>query len=85
MCTSVTELMTFINVYVINAVVNFMSLLVDYSRVLCSSTNELQHNSNVSSREEYIVQNNMDCFVVDLLRLHLTFVTICLLSVVCKQ
>ena len=74
-----------INVYIINAVVNFMSLLVDYGKVLCSSTNKLQRNSYVSSSEEYILQNNIDCFVVDLSRLHLTFVTICLLSVVCKQ
>ena len=32
---------------------NFMCLLVDFGIVLCSSTNELQQNSNSSSREDY--------------------------------
>ena len=32
---------------------NFTFLLVDFSKVLCSSANELQQNSNASSREEY--------------------------------
>ena len=31
-----------------------MFLLVDFMQVLCSSANELQLNSNASSREEYI-------------------------------
>ena len=35
---------------------NFACLLVDFSKVLCSSANELQQNSNASSREEYISQ-----------------------------
>ena len=35
---------------------NFTCLLVDFGKVLCSSANELQQNSNVSSREEYIPQ-----------------------------
>ena len=35
---------------------NFTFLLVDFGKVLCSSANELQQNSNASSREEYIPQ-----------------------------
>ena len=35
---------------------NFTCLLVDFGKVLCSSPNELQQNSNASSREEYIPQ-----------------------------
>ena len=35
---------------------NFVSLLVDFGILLCSSTNELQQNSNTSSREDYIPQ-----------------------------
>ena len=35
---------------------NFVFLLVDFGKVLCSSANELQQNSNASSREEYIPQ-----------------------------
>ena len=35
---------------------NFTCLLVDSGGVLCSSANELQQNSNASSREEYIPQ-----------------------------
>ena len=35
---------------------NFACLLVDFGKVLCSSVNELQQNSNASSREEYIPQ-----------------------------
>ena len=31
-------------------------LLIDFGTVLCSSPNELQQNSNASSREEYIPQ-----------------------------
>ena len=33
---------------------NFTCLLVDFGKVLCSSANELQQNSNASSREDYI-------------------------------
>ena len=33
---------------------NFTFLLVDFTKVLRSSANELQQNSNASSREEYI-------------------------------
>ena len=32
------------------------NLLVDFGKVLCSSANDLQQNSNASSREEYIPQ-----------------------------
>ena len=32
---------------------NFTFLSVDFTKVLCSSANELQQNSNASSREEY--------------------------------
>ena len=35
---------------------NFACLLVDFGEVLCSSANELQQNSNASSREDYIPQ-----------------------------
>ena len=33
---------------------NFTFLLVNFGKVLCSSANELQQNSNASSREDYI-------------------------------
>ena len=52
--------MTQINVYIMNPVVmvlsNFACLLVDFGEVLCSSANELQQDSNTSSREDYIPQ-----------------------------
>ena len=35
---------------------NFTFLLVDFGKVLCSSANEFQQNSNASSREDYIPQ-----------------------------
>ena len=35
---------------------NFTFLLVDFGKVLCSSANELQQNSNATSREDYIPQ-----------------------------
>ena len=35
---------------------NFTCLLVDFGKVWCSSANELQQNSNASSREDYIPQ-----------------------------
>ena len=35
---------------------NFTCLLVDFGKVLCSSANDLQQNSNASSREDYIPQ-----------------------------
>ena len=61
-------LMTQGNVYVIKAnksgshgVPNmnlsyFTCLVVDFGKVLCLSDNELQRNSNASSREDYIPQ-----------------------------
>ena len=35
---------------------NFRFLLVDFGKVLCSSANELQKNSNACAREDYIPQ-----------------------------
>ena len=35
---------------------SFMCLLVGFGKVLCSSANELQQNTNNSSREDYIPQ-----------------------------
>ena len=35
---------------------NLPFLLVNFGKVLCSSANELQQNSNASSREDYIPQ-----------------------------
>ena len=35
---------------------NFTCLLVDFGKVLCLSANELQQNSNTSSREDYVPQ-----------------------------
>ena len=35
---------------------NFTCVLVDFGKVLCSSANELQQNSNASSREDHIPQ-----------------------------
>ena len=35
---------------------NFTCLLVDFDKVFCSSANELQQNSNASSREECVLQ-----------------------------
>ena len=55
---------------------HFTFFLVDFGKMLCSSTKELQHNSNACSREDYIP--NIDCFVRDSSRLHLTFVAFCL-------
>ena len=53
---------------------NFTFLLVDFGKVLCLSANELQQKSNATSREYYIPQINIDCFVKDSSCLHLTFV-----------
>ena len=46
-------------------------------KVLCSSANELQQNSN-AFREDYIYSTNIGCFVRDPSRLHLTFAAFCL-------
>ena len=63
--------MTQISVYIINPVMghnksshgvpninlsNFACLLVNFGEVLCSSADELQQDSNPSSREDYIPQ-----------------------------
>ena len=64
---------------------DFMFLLVDYGKVLCSSVNNLQQNSNAPAKKEYSPQKSLDCFVVDLSHLHLIYVTSFLLSVICKQ
>ena len=63
---------------------NFTCLLVYFGKLLCSSANELQQNSNASSRKEYIPQN-IDCFDIDSSGLHLTFVAFFLFSVIRKQ
>ena len=62
-----------------------MLALVDYGKVLWSFVNELQQNSDTFSKEEYILGNILTVFVVDSLRLHLTFEAFCLLSVIHKQ
>ena len=82
-------LITNISVYIIHLVVivfqninlsNFACLLVDFGKVLCSSANELQQNSNASFREDYISQIltalNLETFA-------LTFDLCGLLSFVC--
>ena len=48
---------------------NFACLLVDFGKVLCSSANELQQNSNASSREEYIPQ--ILTVLLEILRLYI--------------
>ena len=35
---------------------NFRFLLIDFGKLLCSSVNELQQNSNASSTDEYFPQ-----------------------------
>ena len=69
----------------------FMFLLVDLGKVLCSTVNKCQQNSDAFSKEEYNnnYSRNIDCFVVHSSRLqpclHLTFEAFCLLSVTRKQ
>ena len=62
-----------------------MCLLVDFGKVLCSSANELQQNSNASSREDYIPQIMTILLVRHSSHLHLTFVAFCLLPVIRNQ
>ena len=64
---------------------NFACLQVDFGEVLCSSANELQQNSNVSSREDYIPQILTVLLEIISSCLHLIFVAFCLLSVIRKQ
>ena len=59
-----------------------MNVMIDFGKVLCSSANEPQQNSNASSRKDYIPQI---LTVRDSSRLHLTFVAFCLFSVIRKQ
>ena len=49
---------------------NFTCLLVDIGKVLCSSANELQQNSNDSSREDYIPQNILTV-LLEILRVYI--------------
>ena len=60
----------------------FTFLLVDFTKVLCSSANELQQNSNASSRGEYVSPVLTVLLEIHRRRLHLTFVAFCLLSVI---
>ena len=63
---------------------NFACLLVDFGEVLCSSANELQQDSNASSREDYIPQ--ILTVLLEILRVYiLTFEAFCLLFVIRKQ
>ena len=48
---------------------NFMCLLVNFGKVLCSSAKELQQNSNTSSREDYIPQ--ILTVLLEILRIHI--------------
>ena len=59
---------------------NFTFLLVYFGKVLCSSDNELQQNSNASYREYYIPR----ILTVLLEILRVTFEAFCLLSVIHK-
>ena len=61
---------------------NFTCLLVNFGKVLCSFANELQRNSNASSREEYISQ--ILSVLLEILRV-LTFDLCGLLSFVCHS
>ena len=60
---------------------NFACLLVDFGEVLCSSANELQQNSNASSREDYIAQ--ILTVLLEILRVYINFDLFGLLSFVC--
>ena len=62
---------------------NATFLLVDFGKVMSSSSNKLQKNSNASSREDYILQI-LTVFVRDS-SLHFTFAAFCFLSVIRKQ
>ena len=62
---------------------NFMCLLVDFGKVLCSSAKELQQNSNTSSREDYILQ--ILTVLLEILALTFTFDLCGLLSFVCQD
>ena len=60
---------------------SILFFLVDFGKVLCVSTNELQQNSNASSRDQIpqILTEIHHVYII------LTFVAFCLLSVIHKQ
>ena len=62
-----------------------MFLLVDFDKVLCSSVNELQQNSDASSREDFIPQILAVLLEIHCIYIILTFAPFCLLSVIRKQ
>ena len=49
--------------------VDIHHVLVDFTKVLCSSANELQQNSNASSREDYIPE--ILTFLLEILRIYI--------------
>ena len=61
----------------------FTCLLVDFGKVLCSSANELQQNSNASSKEDYITQ--ILTVLLEILRIYIKFYLCGLLSFVCHS
>ena len=65
--------------------INFTFLLVDFTKMSCLSANELQQNSNASSREEYIPPILTVFLEIYRVYIILTFVAFCLLSVIRKQ
>ena len=60
-----------------------MSVMVDFGKVLCSSANELQQNSNASSKEDYITQ--ILTVLLEILRIYIKFDLCGLLSFVCHS
>ena len=64
---------------------SFTCLLVDFGKVLCSSANELQQNSNASSREDYILQILTVLLEILLVYIWPLWLAFCLLSVIGKQ
>ena len=56
--------------------------LVDLGKALCSSANELQQNSNASSREDCVSEILAVLLELDSSRLHLTLAAFCLVSVI---
>ena len=53
------------NKYSSHGVPNVYRGIVDHGKVLCSTVNQLQQNSDAFSKEEYNYSRNIDCFVVD--------------------
>ena len=56
---------------------NFRFLQVDFGKVLCSSSNEPQQNSNASSREDYIPQ-----ILAVLLEIHCVYIILTFVSII---